>query len=189
MKLILASTSPYRKQQIQQLGIPFEAHAPRVDEESYKGQSHKALELAPLLAKKKAESLLSFWRDFPILGGDQVAHLHGKILGKPGSFEKAMEQLQQMQGQTHELITSICWLYNDKCWEHTNITQLTMRALSVAEIESYVKKESPFNCAGSYKIEGQGIGLFEKIQTEDFTSIIGIPLLTLNKWWHQLDLD
>jgi len=180
MKLILASTSPFRKKQLEQMGLDFQTDSPPFDEETFKNKSLTPRDLAETLACEKAKSLRKKYPDqTPILGGDQLVHLKGKILGKPQEHARATQQLLKLQGQTHELITSICIYYKGQSHIHTNITKMTMRKLSQKSIESYLLRDQPYNCAGSYKIENCGIQLFEKIETDDFTSIIGIPLIGL----------
>lgn len=182
MNLILASTSKYRQAQLEKLAFPFSAHAPDFDEGPLKKEGHTPYELSRLLAKGKAESLRPRFPGDIIIGSDQVAHLNDQLLSKPGGFERAHSQLMLMKGQKHTLTTSVA-LIGPAGLEviFTNQTHLTMRDLSAREIELYLKRDTPYDCAGSYKIESYGIGLFDKIETEDFSAIIGLPLLELGR--------
>ncbi|OUR94154.1 septum formation protein Maf [Halobacteriovorax marinus] len=178
MNLILASTSPYRKEQLERLNISFGCHSPNVDEEQFKGQIMDPSKLASTLARLKAESILErFPNDF-IIGGDQVLNIKGKILGKPLTQQKAIEQLSLLSGQTHELITSTCYLSKDQLIERTVIAKMKMRPLSLAQITSYIELEQPLKCCGSYMLENKGIALFEEIDCPDYTAIIGLPLMS-----------
>lgn len=177
--LILASTSVYRKQQLSQLGFTFEANRPVCDEDAVKARIKDPVELATTLAKMKAESLAT--ADNCVIGGDQVGALGELILGKPKTFEKACEQLEKMSGRTHQLITAVCVIFKGKAYPILDVTTLHMRKLSRAEIEDYVRRDDPLDCAGSYKIEKSGIALFDKIESEDFTAIQGLPLMKLSK--------
>ena len=183
-KLILASTSIYRKQLLQRLNIPFETIKPSFDEEIYKNKGRGGAELSLFLAVGKAKSVLQ--QNACVIGSDQVVSFEGKILGKSHTPVKAFEQIKSMQGKTHQLITSTCLIFNNEEVAWTNIMQLKMRSLTDPEIQNYVAKDNPVDCAGSYKIESFGISLFEQIQAEDFTAIQGLPLLKLHfhlkKW-------
>lgn len=177
--LILASTSVYRKAQLSQLGCEFQTAKPICDEDAVKAQIKDPLRLATTLAKMKAESLAL--DDNCVIGGDQVGSLGELILGKPKTFEKACEQLEKMSGQFHQLITAVCVIHKKNLYPIIDITTLEMRKLSSQEIEEYVRRDEPLDCAGSYKIEKSGIALFNKIETEDFTAIQGLPLMKLAK--------
>ena len=185
--LILASTSPYRKIQLESLMIPFTCEKPNCDEDSFKKLEPNPLKLAILLARKKAESLNS--KNRVIIGGDQLVNLNGKILGKPGTEEKAFIQLKEMQNQVHELITAICVVANDKAVEFHNVTRIKLKKLEDKQIQSYLSKDTPWDCAGSYKIEKHGMALIETLETDDFTSIQGLPLLQLSKVLHNLGYE
>ena len=178
-RLILASTSPYRRELMNRLGLAFEAIAPDgVDEESLNVPPR---ELVQTLARMKAESIAATHPDAVIIGSDQVGCLDGHVLTKPGTVEAAESQLAGMAGHTHELLTGVCVLdtKTGSIQEHIDIHRLTMRALSPEEIRKYVATEYPLDCAGSYKIEGLGISLFEQIQGHDFTAITGLPLMAV----------
>ena len=182
MKLILASTSKYRREQLQKLSYEFEAVAPEYDEEVLKQSGLSLINLSSELALGKAVSLKKRYPESYIIGSDQIAHLGELRLSKPGNFVRASEQLALMAGKTHTLTTSVAIVGPDNFQTlFTNQTHLKMRTLTNAEIESYLKLDTPFDCAGSYKIESFGISLFEAIETTDFTAIIGLPLLELAK--------
>lgn len=189
-KLILASTSPYRAELLSRLDLSFEAVDSRIDEDGYKDKINDPLELARTLAYQKAKSVFNNSPNSFVIGGDQVSLIPAQessnkeaaVLGKPGNFENAVNQIKKLQGRTHQLVTCVCVLGPEEFRDDIeDITSLTMRKLSPSEIESYVKKEEPYNCAGSYKIESLGIALFDKVQTNDSTAIVGLPLIELSK--------
>ncbi len=180
-QIILASTSPYRKMQLQSLLIDFEAHAPKMDEdfEKSKLQNLEPDLLALGLAKLKAESLAISGNT--VIGADQLVHIHGDILGKPHHHANAIQQLQKMQGKTHQLLTAVCVIHKMKIIQWCNLTEIKMKSLSDAQIEKYLNTDKPYDCAGSYKIESHGLSLMESIKTEDFTAIQGLPLIELSR--------
>jgi septum formation protein len=177
LPLVLASTSPYRRELLTRLGLPFEARAPLCDEDVFQQRISDPMTLAQTLAFEKAKSLAS--EKHIVIGGDQLVALGSTILGKPKSFAKACEQLQLMSGKTHDLITAVCVFAQGKPHPLLNITRLTMRQLSRQQIENYVQSDQPLDAAGSYKIEKSGLTLFEKIECEDFSAIQGLPLIAL----------
>ena len=178
--LILASTSKYRGALLAQLGWPFEAMSPGVDEDQLKSKDYSPTQLAMELAKLKALAVAKFRPEACVIGSDQVCMLNGELLGKPGTKEKAIEQLVKMQGSHHELITAVTIISPQGEISFHNRTLLFMRPLSVQTITRYVEEDLPLDCAGSYKLETKGIKLFEKIEMDDHTSIIGLPLIQLN---------
>lgn len=184
--LILASTSKYRGALLAQLGLSFEAMAPGVDEDQLKNKGLSPTQLAMELAHLKAKAVFEKRNDACVIGSDQVCMLSGELLSKPGSVEKAIEQLTKMQGQHHELITAVTLLSPAGEIHFHNRTLLFMRPLSLKQIQNYVEEDKPLDCAGSYKLETKGIKLFEKIEMDDHTSIIGLPLIQLNN--HLLSL-
>lgn len=185
-QLILASTSKYRQELLARLAYAFTAQPPLIDEDSEKDPTLTPRALAEHLAFKKAESLAHPKK--VVIGGDQLIAFEGHILGKAHTPERAVEQLRSMQGKKHELITAICVFDGEKVHRHTDITSMTMRPLSLPQIERYVKLDQAIDCAGSYKIEKHGIMLFDKIETQDFTAIQGLPLIALNKILQSCDL-
>lgn len=180
MRLILASTSPYRRNQLESLGVVFEAAAPAVDEESLKRSFAGApAELALRLAIAKAQSLAG--DDRVVIGGDQIAVLDGRILEKPGAAARGMEQLQSLSGRTHELFTALAVVSLGSVATHLDVSRLTMRRLSLEEIRDYVELDEPFDCCGAYKFESAGRRLFEKVDSEDPSAITGLPLAALTR--------
>lgn len=179
----LASTSKYRRAQLETFGISPHVLKPDCDEDSYKGKGYNPIELTRVLSSKKAESVLSVVNEGIVMGGDQLVSFQGAILGKAGTLEKAAQQLQQMQGQWHELITTIHLIKKSsaqtKVKTETVVTRLKMRSLNAAELKAYVEQDQTQDCAGSYKIEKGGWSLFEKVESEDPSSIMGIPLMKL----------
>ncbi len=180
--LILASTSPYRRELLERLQIPFQAMDSGVDEDPFKEDITDPMVLTKTLAFEKAKAISKTHPHSYVIGGDQISLFEGEILGKPGSKEAAVIQLRKVAGKSHELITSTCILGpKGYVYEWTNRTTLTMRDLTLDEIKRYVEKDNPIYCAGSYKIETLGISLFDSIITEDHTAIIGLPLIHLSK--------
>lgn len=176
-ELLLASTSKYRQAQLAQLGLPFHTQKPLIDEEKEKDPRLTPLNLAVHLAYLKAKSLAQDNR--VVIGADQLVSFNGKVLGKPGSREKAIHQLLEMQGQRHELVTSVCVFDGNQPHPFTDITILHMKKLTREQIERYLDLDEPFDCAGAYKIEKHGISLFHQIESQDFSAIQGLPLLEL----------
>lgn len=182
-RIVLGSTSAYRKKLMERLGIEFEVERPPLDEERAKLQLIKEkcspLQLAQGLARLKAESLKN--PNKIVIGGDQLVQLEGQILGKPLTYEKAIQQLLSMKNKTHEIITAVCITTIEKNFEFYDISKLTMKNLSAKEIADYVEKDQPLDCAGSYKIEKSGKNLFSRIESLDFTAIEGLPLISLSQ--------
>jgi septum formation protein len=177
--LVLASTSPYRRDLLARLGVPFVAAAPDCDENAHKSRGFSPRELAETLARLKAESLRAAHPDAAILGGDQVAAIDDEILDKPGTEAAARAQLARLAGRTHTLITAVALLVGDRFLQHTDVTRLTMRPLTEAQIARYVAADQPLDCCGSYRLERLGIALFSRIESDDHTAIIGLPLLSV----------
>jgi septum formation protein len=178
--LILASTSPYRRELLLRLGLPFSQVAHACDEERMKDPKLGARMLAQLLAREKALSIAALGADDYVLGSDQLVEVDGEILGKPGSAERAVAQLARLQGRAHRLVTAFAIVTPDGAIdEHVDVHTLHMRPLSRVELERYVAHDRPYDCAGSYKIESRGIALFERIEGSDFSAIMGLPLIAL----------
>ena len=189
MTLILASTSPYRKALLEQLQLPFKTVDSEVNEEKYKREIKDPHQLTKTLALKKAMSVFEKNPEAIVIGGDQVSLFHGEILGKPGTKQKAEEQLHKLQGNKHQLVTATCLKTPQQTFEWTEVIDLTMRKLSPDQIRKYVEIEEPLFCAGSYKIESLGINLFESIQCSDHTAIVGMPLIKLGTYLRECGLD
>lgn len=175
-KLVLGSSSPYRKELLERLGIPFECISADIDESRKEGETPEAL--CVRLAREKALKVKELAPDAIVIGSDQVAVLGDRILGKPHTRERAIEQLTAMQGQTVYFLTALCVVgANGKIFETMVPTVVTMKKLSRSTIEHYLDREQPFNCAGSAKIEKLGIALMKEVRSTDPTALIGLPLI------------
>jgi septum formation protein len=181
MRIILASTSRYRRELLSRLGIAFECLPPPVDEESLKDPRLSPRALAETLAAAKSNSVATLHRDAIVIGSDQTCSCEGVLLHKPGSFAAACEQLAFLAGKTHELHTAVCVQRGGDSLAHVDVTRLTMRPLTRAEIERYLAADEPYDCVGSYKLEQRGISLFDRIDSADHTAITGLPLLFVSR--------
>ena len=175
--LVLGSTSPYRRELLQRLRIPFNVAAPDVEETPLPHEAPDALAARLALAKAHAVA-----RNFPqavVIGSDQVADLNGLALGKPGNHERAVVQLRQMRGQTVIFQTAVAVVCQESGFEQTALAavRVKFRDLNDIEIENYLRAEQPYDCAGSAKSEGLGIALLESIDSDDPTALIGLPLI------------
>ena len=189
-KIILASKSPYRKELLEKLQLDFECHSADVDERALTTEISNPLEVAETLAMAKAKAVFNLHPNSIVIGSDQVVFLGNKIFHQPGSVEKAVSQLKELRGKTHGLITSVCLMSHQKTVSFYHQTQLTVRSdLTDEQIQHYVETERPLYCAGSYMIENLGISLFESVETTDFTSIIGLPLIQLTKHLKEFDVQ
>lgn len=177
--LILASTSPYRRQLLERLRVPFACERPGVDEDEVKRTHGSPLAVVQALARQKALAVAARHPGAIVVGSDQAATIDGAILDKPATVANALAQLQRLQGREHRLLTAVAIAHARGVVEFVDTTRLQMRPLAPAEIERYVAQEQPFDCAGSYKIEALGIALFESIASDDQTAIVGLPLLRL----------
>ncbi len=178
-RLLLASTSPYRKMLLEKLQLPFDCAAPQVDETPLPGESAEALVLR--LAAAKAQALALAYPEHLIIGSDQVCVIDGNITGKPHTEENARAQLRQASGQAVTFYTGLA-LYNGRSKQLQALCEpfhVHFRALSEAEIAAYVRLEQPLNCAGSFKSEGLGIALFDRLEGRDPNTLIGLPLIAL----------
>ena len=176
-RLVLASTSIYRQQLLSRLGLAFVTAAPDIEELAQEGEASE--DLAKRLAEAKASALADKFTDHLIIGSDQVASCEGEILGKPGDFGSACQQLQRQSGRTVDFFTAVAVLNSKtgRCLAACDFTQVQFRDLSDIVIKSYLRIEQPFDCAGSFKSEGLGICLFEKVHSEDPSGLIGLPLI------------
>lgn len=177
--LILASTSPYRRELLGRLGLPFSVANPQTDESALPGEAPDALALR--LSEAKARAVAGDYPDALIIGSDQVATVDGKIYGKPGTHERAVAQLRELSGKTVNFFTGLC-LHNTRTGESLVRgvpTLVTFRQLSDAEIENYLQREPAYNCAGSAKSEGLGIALLAAMQGDDPNALVGLPLIAL----------
>jgi len=177
--LILASSSPYRQQLLEKLGLPFETVSPDIDESAQPGETPEAL--VARLAELKAKAAANGYPDALIVGSDQVAVLGNNIIGKPGSHENAVRQLQAASGKKIIFYTGLCLLNSRTGKTQTEAIPYTVvfRRLSNQQIENYLRKERPYSCAGSFKSEGLGITLFKRFEGEDPNTLIGLPLIRL----------
>jgi septum formation protein len=178
-RIVLASTSPFRRELLSRLAIPFETCAPAVDETRLPGESSEAL--VTRLSEAKARAGAKAYPQALVIGSDQVAVVDGEVLGKPGDHGRAVEQLRKLSGNTVTFLTGLC-LYNgatdtaDTCLVPFRVR---FRELDEGRIERYLRHEQPYNCAGSFKSEALGISLFERMDGEDPTALIGLPLISL----------
>jgi len=177
--LILASTSKYRGALLSQLGYEFEMISPGVDEDNIKSQVKSPGDIALTLSQLKAEAVFSLNPHACVIGSDQVCSFEGATLGKPLTKELAEKQLLFLQGKKHELLTAVTVICPEGRESFINLTVLRMRNLTLQEIEAYVSRDLPLDCAGSYKLESRGIKLFQEIQMSDHNAIIGLPLIEL----------
>lgn len=175
--LILGSTSRYRKELLSRLHIPFDTDSPLVDETPQPGE--QPADLARRLALAKAREVARRHPSAVVIGSDQVADLHGEPLGKPGTHERAVAQLQRMRGQTVVFQTALAVVCLETGFEQVDLAPVSVvfRPLSDAEIEHYLRAEQPYDCAGSAKSEGLGIALLERIDNDDPTALVGLPLI------------
>jgi septum formation protein len=178
-RLVLASTSRYRRALLERLDIQFVAVAPGTDETALPGETPAAT--AFRLAGAKARSVAAAYPDALIIGSDQVADCGGRPIGKPGTYERAVAQLHELSGQTVTFHTGIALLdaATGECQTALVDVRSTYRFLSDADIDGYLKAEQPYDCAGSVRSEGLGIALFESIESDDPTALVGLPLIRL----------
>ncbi|GFM69486.1 Maf-like protein [Pseudomonas cichorii] len=177
--LLLASSSPYRRELLERLRLPFVCKSPDIDESRHPQES--AIDLVQRLAREKAQALASDFQDHLIIGSDQVAVLGDRILGKPHTFERALEQLSAASGTTVTFLTGLALLNSrtGHCQVDYAPFSVHMRTLDRDSIERYLHAEQPFDCAGSFKAEGLGVSLFRSTEGSDATSLIGLPLIRL----------
>ena len=176
--LVLASTSPFRRELLQRLGIPFTTAAPAVDELPLPGET--PAQLVQRLSESKARAVGKTHAGL-IIGSDQVATTGQDILGKPGSHERAVQQLQQLAGKTVTFHTGLCLLDTTKDTAQVDVVPFSVefRQLDTTQIERYLRREQPYNCAGSFKSEALGITLFTRMRGDDPPALIGLPLIRL----------
>jgi MAF protein len=187
--LVLGSTSPFRKSILEKLNLTFECAKPNVDETAFSNETSQAL--VERLAIEKAKAVANEFPDALIIGSDQVAVCDGEILGKPHTFENGVKQLSKFSNRSVTFYTGLC-VYdsaNDKVTSLVEPFIVHFNKLSLSEIESYLKAEQPYNCAGSFKSEGLGICLFKKLEGDDPNTLIGLPLIKLVALLKQHGLD
>lgn len=181
MKLILASTSPFRKAILDKLGVDFDTASPETDETALADETPQ--QLVERLSIAKAKAIADKVSDALVIGSDQVSVINGEIIGKPHTHENAVKQLQNASGKTVTFYTGLC-LYNSSTQQYQSDVvpfDVVFRDLSEQQIENYLRKEEPYNCAGSFKSEALGIVLFEKLEGEDPNTLMGLPLIRLIK--------
>lgn len=190
IKFILASSSPYRRQLLEKLQFNFQCISPNIDETAK--PSENPLDLVKRLAISKAKKIAeTLDHESIIIASDQVATFENKILGKPHTKENAIKQLSLFSGNKVIFYTSLCVL-NSKSSQYEALVEpfsVYFRQLSYQEIESYIDKEKPLNCAGSFKSEGLGILLFEKLEGDDPNTLIGLPLIQLNNIFKKMGIE
>ncbi len=177
-QLVLASSSIYRRQLLERLGLPFTIASPDVDETPLEHELPETM--TRRLAQLKASALSKQFPEAWIIGSDQSADLHGQIIGKPGNHERALAQLKQMQGKTVVFHTALCLLQGENQITLSIPTRVRFRNLPDESLENYLRIEKPYDCAGSAKSEGMGIILLEQIESDDPTALIGLPLIALS---------
>ena len=175
--LILGSTSPYRRQLLERLGVPFTVERPEVDETPEPGEAPQAL--AVRLALAKAQAVAARFPEAVVIGSDQVADLNGQALGKPGTHERATAQLRAMAGQTvvFQTALAVVCVAEGRVLQDLAQVRVVFRPLQDEAIERYLQAEQPYDCAGSARSEGLGIALLERIDSDDPTALVGLPLI------------
>jgi septum formation protein len=178
-RIVLASTSPFRRDLLARLGFPFDAAPPRIDESPLPDEAPENTALR--LSEAKARAAAPLFPDALIIGSDQVAVLDGKAYGKPGTHDNAVGQLRAMRGRTVNFFTGLCLLdaRDGRARVRGVPTRVTFRELSDAEIEHYLVRERPYDCAGAAKSEGLGIALIARMEGDDPNALIGLPLIAL----------
>ena len=180
-RIVLGSSSPFRKALLEKLDLSFDCDSPDIDETPLKNEHPK--DMVVRLAKQKADAIATRHPQSIIIASDQCATLDGKIIGKPGDHEAAVAQLTAASGRTVTFYTSLC-VYNAATNQYQETVEpfyVYFRELTESQIENYLKKEEPYNCAGSFKSEGLGISLFERLEGNDPNTLIGLPLIQLIK--------
>jgi septum formation protein len=179
LPLVLASTSPFRKSVLGRLRIPFETYAPLVDETPLPNEP--PARLVTRLAELKAQSAIKAYPQALIIGSDQVAVCGDTVLGKPGTHEQAIKQLTITRGKQVDFLTGLCLLNTDTSQAQTDVVRFSVkfRQLTLSQIENYLAMDKPYNCSGSFKSEGLGVALLDRMVGSDPTAIIGLPLIRL----------
>jgi len=185
--IVLASASPYRRGLLDRFLDDYQSVSPDIDESNPDGLSAK--KLARQLARQKAETVSRTARDSLIIGADQLAVLDGQVLGKPGDHQKAVEQLMAASGQAVTFRTAVCVLdpVGRTRYEHTDKTVVRFRQFDRRLVETYLRHDEPYDCAGSFKIEGAGFVLLESVRTDDPTALIGLPMIWVSDLLLELD--
>jgi MAF protein len=191
MKIILASSSPYRQTILKKLQIPFTCVAPNINESAVSGESISAQ--VERLAKIKALAIATTKTnvDSYVIGSDQLASFNGQVLGKPGDFDTAKQQLTRFSGQTVKFYTGLCLVHSAKnqLAQIVETFDVTFKTLTEDQISTYLRIEQPYDCAGSFKCEGLGIALFESLKGRDPNTLIGLPLIALMDLFNNMSVD
>lgn len=187
--LVLGSSSPFRKALLEKLGLEFETDSPDIDETPLKNESPE--DMVARLAKLKALAIAERHPNSIIISSDQCATLDGAIIGKPGEHEAAVEQLTNASGRAVTFYTSLCVMdtSSEQMEELVEPFHVYFRELSETQIENYLRKEEPYNCAGSFKSEGLGIALFERLEGKDPNTLVGLPLIELITMLRKFGID
>ncbi|MBY5985019.1 Maf-like protein [Halomonas denitrificans] len=187
--LVLASSSPWRRELLERLGLPFSWASPDIDESPRPQEAPTTL--VQRLSSAKAMALADIYSSHLIIGSDQVAVFGDKILGKPHTAERARAQLAQFSGERVRFVTGLALLdtARQRHWVGHQHFDVVFRQLSAAEIDAYVEREQPLQCAGSFRMEGLGITLFERLEGDDPNSLIGLPLILLCRWLREAGAD
>ncbi|XQF90014.1 Maf family protein [Pseudoalteromonas espejiana] len=187
--LILASSSPFRQSLLQKFNLPFSTFSPDIDESAKQNESPE--QLVKRLSEAKAREAINHFNQGLVIGSDQVAVFDGQILGKPHNKENAIKQLSLFSGQTVTFLTGLCVydIASNKAKTLIEPFKVVFKTLTQKQIEAYCDAEQPYNCAGSFKSEGLGICLFEKLTGDDPNSLIGLPLIKLSQLLAEFNLD
>jgi len=177
MRIVLGSSSPYRRELLSRLRLPFDVGLPEVDETPRPGEAPR--ELALRLAVEKARAVARKNPDAAVIGSDQVADLGGEPIGKPGTHERAVEQLRRMSGKVVVFQTAVAVVCEASRFEQVDLApvRVTFRKLGDDEIENYLQAEKPYDCAGSARSEGLGIAILDSIESDDPSALVGLPLI------------
>lgn len=187
--LVLASTSPFRRELLSKLGIPFETAAPDIDESPRPDEDPESL--VKRLSLEKAQAVAADYPQSLIIGSDQLACVDNHILGKPGSHQKAMQQLRLTSGKIVTFLTGLT-LYDAASGNSSTLCEpfrAHLRELTDKQIDNYLQREQPYNCAGSFKSESLGIALFSRLEGEDPNALVGLPLIRLIEMLEQFGMD
>lgn len=187
MRIILASTSPYRRQLLERLQLSFSCVAPGTDETARPGEAPEAL--AKRLAVAKATAVSAQEPQALVIGSDQVASLDGVLLNKPGTHDNAVAQLRACSGRRVAFHTGVCVMRGSPVFQRSAVVPFTVhfRTLDEAQIETYLRRDQPYDCAGSFKVESLGIALFTRLEGTDPTALEGLPLIALADLLEQAD--
>jgi septum formation protein len=187
--LILASSSPFRRELLQRLRYPFECDSPHIDESAITDESPE--DYVKRLSLAKAQAIAAKQSNAWVIGSDQCAVLNNQVIGKPKNHEEAVAQLQASSGKSVQFLTGLCVLDSDTKHYQVDLIPYTVvfRALSLADIEAYLALEQPYQCAGSFKSEALGVSLFQAMRGDDPTALIGLPLIRLCEILRQFGLD